>query len=732
MKWKKWVPALWVLTVLIGALGMFISPVSAEESLPSRAIYVIYDDSGSMYIDDRDPSVMVDTWSKAKYSMEVFASMLGSKDTMDIYYMSDYSKDGSRNGARIEISGADLPSSNVQKIHDERTSSGTTPFETVEAAYEDLEKSSADEKWLVVLTDGDFQKDGVPNSDKSKVTQFMDDFFSKKDEDVSVAFLAMGDDVVPITENRSENIYFEQAQDSSQILQKVTDISNRIFNTNRLNAASDTGKFTLDVPMSQITVFVQGKGAEIEGLKDASGKAAGIMKPAVSVSATETSDNDAHKNNPPDASLQGETAVFEGTFPPGEYQVEAKNASKIEIYYKPDLAVSAYLTTASGEKITDLRELPTGDYGLHFELVSGIDGSALPQKNVVSQSESGVEYEAVVSNNGKSLGGVYQDGDTIHVEQGNLDIDVTASFLKYNTVHTRLNYDVWSSKAVTFAPVNEDSWTLKGTMQADQPLEVQMLVEGAVPSEQEWEQVNVPAVSTVGTEERLLDAPVIEKSQTPGIFYITPNSEQKDFTHKPYTKDSFQLSMDQDVDSIPWRGEGTMSVQIRDDRPFWVKHGDWIASNWWLFVILLVLIALGIGYIPGVKKYLPKAKKKPNISCDPKNRRVKPKNEPGLFKADAKSTWIPYIPQKATLRFVPKNSDDISERRMELEAKTNRGTMLLKNAKGFKTSAAEINGRRIADEGTKPVLLSLSSLITVNGTDYSYTCRLNEAYKRTE
>lgn len=170
------------------------SPILAKEDLPSREINIVYDDSGSMY---EEAGQSADTWSKAKYSMEVFASMLGEDDDMNIYYMSDYSPKGSKDGPKIELSGSDDAQDNVDEIHDKRTYSEFTAFETVEAAYDDLETSDADEKWLVILTDGDFQINGQPVDDKAQVTKMMDDFFNAKDPDVNVVFLAIGNEVVP-------------------------------------------------------------------------------------------------------------------------------------------------------------------------------------------------------------------------------------------------------------------------------------------------------------------------------------------------------------------------------------------------------------------------------------------------------------------------------------------------------------------------------------------------------
>ena len=102
----------------------------AENVVPSRTIHLVYDDSGSM-IKDED-GVYVDTWCQAKYAMEVVAAMLGDKDTLRIYYMSDY--DQGRTGEPMTIKGTSDPGmvkANVEKVHQKVTAFSNTPFAAV-------------------------------------------------------------------------------------------------------------------------------------------------------------------------------------------------------------------------------------------------------------------------------------------------------------------------------------------------------------------------------------------------------------------------------------------------------------------------------------------------------------------------------------------------------------------------------------------------------------------------
>ena len=166
-----------VLTVFVLLLSLSPGvPAAAESSEPSRLIHVVYDDSYSMI---KTGGSYVDTWCKAKYSMEVFAALLGANDTMNIYYMSDFDQ-GANGSPKLALKGGDT-AANVKSVHDllspDDTARMNTPFKAVEAAYRDLLNAdgAGREKWLVVLTDGAFETN-VRNQKKNPAE--VDAFFA--------------------------------------------------------------------------------------------------------------------------------------------------------------------------------------------------------------------------------------------------------------------------------------------------------------------------------------------------------------------------------------------------------------------------------------------------------------------------------------------------------------------------------------------------------------------------
>ena len=193
--------------LLICTLLVAIFPVSVVEAKGiSRVVNVVYDDSGSMFDGDG-------TWCRAKYSMEVFSSMLTENDTMNVYLMSDFGTGSTQAGPKLVLKGKDGASVNTEKVHNMPSGGGGTPFEAVEKARNDLESTQADEKWLIVLTDGVMGRGQVALNQKE-----LNDYFGNKPDDIKVMFLSIGSAADTITANESKNIFSAKAKTSSEIL----------------------------------------------------------------------------------------------------------------------------------------------------------------------------------------------------------------------------------------------------------------------------------------------------------------------------------------------------------------------------------------------------------------------------------------------------------------------------------------------------------------------------------
>ena len=616
---------------------LLILPISADTTnAPTRIINVVYDDSGSMYRSNKEP---VDTWCQAKYSMEVFAAMLGDSDYMNVYYMSDYEKNTSAR-PRIVLSGSDGAETNVSKIHLQTTRAGNTPFNSVRKAYKDLSAAKADEKWLVILTDGEFE-DGRMSKEE------IDDFLASKDSDVRVMFLGMGANAAGITDAPNNDIYYVEAKTNNQILNKITEICTRIFNSNKLEISVSSKTFNFDVPMSELIVFAQGANVSINGIKTSDGTLTKSTKTPVAV---KYSDCDAtNYSNLPTTDLLGSIATFKDDFVCGEYSVDVTGAETIEIYYKPNIEIAVYLVDSEGNEVTDLANLAAGEYTIKFGFVK----AGTNEKVEMSKLLGDVEYSAFVTNNGEKHEKVYSDGDKIILKEGDLDIDATALYLEYNTVSTSLHYSVFKDKEITFEIIDNPTFEIgsKGFL-SEKHITVKAKIDGQEFNEEQWATMEVPKFSLSDAERNFkIENPIIEKTSEPGIFIVTPVLPDGKPSTGTYSDCEFGIYHEQKVVSEVWKGSLNGTLKLKDTRSWWERNWDKIVK----FGIAIIIFLFLIGYLPFIKNYLPKSlKSKPYIKCIPSQPGEKRKDRNGSMSKNFISTIIPYVSQKGEIKYVPK------------------------------------------------------------------------------
>ena len=676
---------------------------AATTNLPTRVIHVVYDDSGSMYeTGNKD----VDTWCQAKYAMEVFAAMLGEKDTLKVYYMSDYEKD-TKKAPRLTLQGKDGAAQNVKMLHDQKTVAGNTPFASVKKAYSDLQSLSADEKWLVILTDGAFQ--GVDGKEG------IDSYLAGKSSDVKVMFLGMGPKADGITQKASQDIFYVKAETNSEILSQITGICTRIFNSNRLDVSASSKNFSFDIPMSELIVFAQGANVDIAGIKPESGK---LIKCAKSPVKVMYSDCDAtNYKNKPTKDLVGSMATFIDDFAAGNYTLDVSGAETIEIYYKPNIEVAAYLTDANGQEVTDAENLEDGEYVLTFGFVkAGTD-----EKVAESKLLGNVTYNDRVTNNGTLHDKIYSSGDLLTVEEGTLQIDVTANYLEYNTVTTQLYYSVFRNKTVTFEVLDNPSYTVDsdGILEQDE-IRIKAKLDGQEFTQEQWDRMELPAISWVDTgRDFKIEDPVLEKTTTPGIFTLQPGLPDGRPSTGTYKDCTYRITYYQELGKETWSGEMTEVVRINDLRSWWERNWDLFVKLVGLGIILFILA----GYLPIFKNYLPKSlKKRPYIYGTSSNLNDEPKERKGTVKKNVPSTIIPYISQRGTIKYVPEGGFPL----MKVRAIKGR-RMTLTNIRAFAgRENIKFDGESIEKE-SKKYETGASVTITATKGDWTYECTPNQS-----
>lgn len=690
---------------------------NAETYVPTRVINLVYDDSGSMI---RVGSNYVDTWCQAKYAMEVFAGMLGENETLNIYYMSDYVNGSISAPPKLTLTGskdAGITEANVKQIHDLVTDASDTPFDSVKKAYQDLTTVSADEQWLVVLTDGEFN--GTSNE---RVESYFHECVA--DGKTRVMMLSMGPNAAVITPNPDKHIYFEKAENTTDILSKLTKICNRIFQSNAL-PINEKNEITFNVPMNQLVVFAQGKSVQIEGITSSDEKKINASSNVhVQFSQTATTD----KNYPADKvivadNLNGYVATFNADFEPGTYKVNVSGADNIQVYYKPNVSIAAYLFDDDNEEVTAKDNLLAGTYRLEFGFVNGTNGEKVEDTSLLGD----VIFDSMIVNttaNGEKNEIKAKSGDMITIKEGQLDVDVTARFLEYNTVHAALSYQVYCSYDLIFSFDQKPVYVLdtKGFKNADEPIILSVKidsVDGIVELTQEqWELLEIPEITTTADVGKFK----IEKCQEIGMFKLYPTLKDNDpmKTDDGIVPISVKGGLKQGLSSA--QGEKTDAVEIDNTITTMDRIADWLRENWLKLLLWLLLLLLVLGYVPPFKKYLPrKLKKRPIIECSAEKIGVKDKEVHGKYKRKILTTLIPYKAETGFVVFSPSPY----KKTAQLRAAGGNG-IYVTNMKMFAgKEEISFNGMSIDAGRIKPYRISSGSTISLRTAEYTYTCYLN-------
>ena len=698
----------------------FMFSAAADTRAPSRTINLVYDDSGSMILSD--DNVYVDRWCQAKYAMEVFAAMLGEKDTLNIFFMSDYASSSSSKTPGLTLQGskdATVTENNVKQVHDILTSPSGTPYAAVQDAYRQLSDVTTDEKWLVVLTDGEFQDRPI-----AQVGTDFKDYAS--DGTVKVMMLAMGN--VPVNQlgvDGVEGVYAEAAGSGNEILGKLTGICNQIFQNNELKLSGLGAK--VGVPMSQLIVFAQGKDVSIDSVTDAQGN---TFKPTSNVNvmySTKASEPGAVYSDDPqvvvDDNLIGYVASFDTYFAPGEYTFNVTGADNVNVYYKPHVTIAAYLYNDEGEDITAEEHLVAGTYTVQYGFLDASTGEKVEDTSLLGN----IEYSSVIKNidpSGNENVMEVAAGEKVTITEGTLQIDVEAQFLDYNVVNTTLNYDIFVKSDLVFALETNPTYRLN-LSGFENPDEAMVLTvkknniggEAGLTAE-EWallETVDVKAKGDMGDFR-------IEKSEEVGKFYIYPTLKDGDpiKTASGDIQITIKGGFVNGLSSA--QGELEETLRISSSISGTDKILEWIKRHIVILSISLIGLILILGYVPPFKKYLPKKiKKRPLIECSAQKIGLKDQENHGKYVKSLVSTLIPYKPETGRITFSP------SGHKKSISVKAaGKGSMYITNTRNYAgKSEVTFNGTSIEEGRTKPLRISGNSTISLSTPEYIYTCYLN-------
>ncbi|MBQ2963672.1 MAG: hypothetical protein IJE14_03340 [Clostridia bacterium] len=438
-----------ILVLIVALSSTFVFAAANEEDTNITKvnrryeIAVVYDNSGSMY--------MSKAWCYAKYSMEIFASMLNysNGDKLLVFPMWEVSTDGKAVEATaepVESSGSIQVNSpdEVKKISNMYTlNADGTPITQVDNAYNYLlsvpeKEDTITEKWLVVITDGEF------NDDEGRVLSpdaVRDHLASKATDGIRVQYL--GFDGAKTLKSDESNGFYSKTSKASTLRKDLTDICNEIFRRAILSKSYLNSKnLKLGISMRKLIVFVQGKNAEIVSLEQkATGKKISVVADSGKIQYSKLGAAN-YKKAPYDDSLYGQVVTFDAC-EAGDYILNYKGATEIQIFYEPDVDIDITVKNEKGEEVTpESDNLYPGKYSVEYAVID-----RMTRKDVVDSplmGENGVEdlvCNAEITRDGKTqIIENFKSGDEVDLKAGDsLFLNISAKYLEDYTITTKEN-----------------------------------------------------------------------------------------------------------------------------------------------------------------------------------------------------------------------------------------------------------------------------------------------------
>ncbi len=576
----------WLLVMVMLMSTMFICPLTASAAKVTKTeksydIAVVFDNSGSMYNNSEG-------WCRAKYAMEIFASMLNyDKDKLNIFPMWEVTTDGSTPATGGSYAPISIKNeSEIDKISNLYTvNPGGTPFAPIDEAHSYLKRSSADEKWLIVLTDGEFNQD---KRGKDAAIDLQSKLSALASKDIKVQYLGFGA-ATELRADVSRNFFAKKSTDTS-LKDDLIGICNSIFQrsvlpANRLSSTS----LNLDLSMKNLIVFAQGESATITSLKDASGKEIPITLNSGQRKYSEIKAK-GYENAPVDNTLAGQVVTFDACAK-GQYTLSYSGADAIQIFYEPDVDIDVSLKNSDGVDVSGSSELVAGEYTLTSRIVDSHTGEDVTSHELMGNN---VKLKTFVKTSEDSDYVEYANGSKIVFEPDDeTDIYIEGEYLgKYKIVSSDSPELAWL-KGIEFEEAKldfklsfdaEQTWyTIKDHAEW-KPVKVNLLLEGQPLTDEQMAKTKL----SVTTDDGLLLRTEIIPGESAYNVFISEDAEGK-YT-EPATGKYKLTATATYVDE-----EGKTHPSEKDEQKIEIQqYTKLVKTLFVLGIILIILLILGI------------------------------------------------------------------------------------------------------------------------------------------
>ena len=707
---KRLISKILVLVMVVcTALNINVQSRAAEVTEEtSRAIYVVFDNSGSMYGPGNK------AWSQAIYAMEVFAAMMNydNGDVMKIFPMHNVTTGGTDTTASIDVRSI----ADIEKIHNMYTPDPQgTPYTQVNTAAAGLGKlldgGGADEGWLVILTDGIFDSDipenGMENDLKNK---------AGSRENMYIQYLAVGSNIekdsIPETDE-SIGLYGQLAEESAQVTNELAVISNRIFERNEYTGFGENKELSFDIPISRLIVFAQGEKVSVNSLKNEEGGEVNMESNyEVSCSSTDGSGLTSFVTQKPvrDTSLKGQVAVFADTsaITEGDYTLDVSGADSVQIYYEPDVKFGIGLYR--GDDQVDTETIEGGTYDVRVGFINRLTGEFIENTSLLGEPE----YKLTVNGEEYGLGGstgAYQSVE-IQVDGDLLELSAEVNYLNNYRDHMELSFKVCTLEMQIDA---QTSVGLKEIGNGAGSMTVSATRNGAPLTEEQWKNAVVEVMSRDSEGEDFAVEWDVQPGSTVSTWVITPKYKDGDMFSTGTGPADITVSVSAEIDGDPYGISQNTEMEIKDDRSVF----DYLQKYWKQVSISLLLIVLIVGYLPGVKKRFPrKMHRRPTIECSPQRFEFRKKTATGKFEKNRVSIFLPYAAETGRLTFSPFPA----KKTARLKAARGKTIEILNTADYRGKREITFNGSPIEESQKGNYRITESTAISVLTPEYKYTC----------
>lgn len=590
--------SLLLMLIMIGTFATIPLRISAADVTKVEKSYdiaVVFDNSGSMYYQSYG-------WCRAKYAMEIFASMLNyDKDKLYVYPMWEVTTDGSQPSSGGSYAPIEIKSkSDIDKISNLYTvNPSNTPFAPITEAYEYLSGSSnADEKWLIILTDGAFNQDVRGQGSNFDLQARVSGLAS---DDIKVQYLGF-DGAIELQADEANNFFAKKSSDVS-LKDDLIDICNLIFQRSVLPSDRLNGEvLNLDLSMKNVIVFAQGGNAKITSLKDSNGNEVAILldsgqRKYSNIKAT------GYAQALVDTSLAGQVVTFSDC-PKGEYTLTYSGADTIEIFYEPNVDVDISFVNSDGQIVDNPDDFVSGEYTVSSKIVDASTGEDVTSHELMGKD---VELKTYVKKSNDSGYTEYPEETTITFEPNeSVDIYIEGKYLEEYKITSKDDskfdwltglYVKKSSVDIKLSISAEQTWYKLKDHDEWKPVKVSLFIDGQPLTEEQL--ANTELTITASGDLKYRCEPI--QGESAYNVYIAQN-ESGEYT-EPNTgkyKLSATATYVDEYDNEVKASEESAEFEIG-------KYGaflSWLLRNLWWILLIFALFLIWLFYM--LQKSLPK------------------------------------------------------------------------------------------------------------------------------